>query len=237
MLQCKATEIKKYHTFLKGEFAPHLSDTCSIDRRPAERNSKKWEALGYEGFAIFQLWPETAVYSQNPQRYRSPVAQLAQVAVDAAERYWWVSWEEQWHKSRKDPHFCLRHAGLTFYRGRPMAVDQVLFRAEWPDETAALKSGHPHWHVDLVESGLSISGIHLAMSGWSSGDGNFPACWQAYPTDCKDLLSWAGRTLEYVRSELIQYPPKIEHADSLESTGDEMSEEVSAAGESESPNT
>jgi hypothetical protein len=206
MLACAPAAISKLHAQLKHEFASQLQFECMIDQHPGIRNND-WTRLGFQGRIIFELYvsPDAGTHQEfsKVDSRRAPIIQLFE-SEDAAGECIWVSWREEWEKGQREDPYELRNAGLTFYFGRPFNVESKLFRAEWAGERNAPKNAaHPHWHFDyeVYGSGIAVNDIHFGMASWIGASS--PECWQRFPNKPEDVSNWAGRILEYSRSQLV----------------------------------
>jgi len=208
MLQCSIDAVRALHEFLLAGFSDDLQGEPNLNVPPTTQSAAYWQKGSYTGPVAFLLWDKhLKVFSNAPSR-RCPILPLTGFSSDAVE-IGWVSWLEQWMKSSKDGMLTLVDASFTFYWGRPYNVSQILFRAEWSNESKGCeRAGHPHWQFDHepLGSSMDVGSLHFGMAGWEHL-GNFPNCWQRFPGATDHLQTWAIRTLHYSRLQLLEYPP------------------------------
>lgn len=204
MLRCSFSTIEEIHEQLAAGFRPYIAENVQIVQPLRFRDAVRWKQQDFEGEILFDLLAESRLSASPPLRGR-PVVELS--GTDAGGASAWVSWHEKWTKLSKDRSFTLESGNFGFYWGRPLQIDAMLFRAEWPNENCESKtSGHPHWQFDIQTSGLSIKRMHFAMGGWNSAK-QFPACWRRFPNEKSELRAWAVATIQYARTQIIEYPP------------------------------
>ena len=213
----RRSAIEKLH----GQFAQEISKTlrgeCEIQPVPDAR--ARWHRREVNENVEFFLWPKNSLVQwglRTGGRVHCPLVAAKQTGISwQADQLAWVAWREAWTRQKVDT-FSLREAALTFFWGREgiQPIEHQLFRAEWPQGTAASDmSAQPHWQVDWPLASLDdyISSVHFGMAGWecaehASTEVHLSKHWRRKFSGTPDeLLTWAVRTLEYSVDQIAQY--------------------------------
>jgi hypothetical protein len=202
ILACKVAGLANLHKQLENAFAPFLVEQPTIGTQ-----GSGWEKQSWAGTVAFSVSSPGGARVDLPSRI-GPAVEMSGF-TDGDDKAW-MSWREEWKKEARSDNYEILDASFTFYWGsyRP---EEILFRAEWSiDKNKLGRAAHPHWHFDLElpSTNLTMTAIHFGMAGWETRDGLVcPECWQRFPSTPQEFIKWASSTLEYIRMQLIIYPP------------------------------
>jgi hypothetical protein len=223
----KKQQIDRLHNDLARDFSDLLNNQCVI--QTDRQGRAKWERSSLDARPEFFLWQKNGTQHNGQRsggRGTCPIVASGSVGEDWNGEYAWVAWRDTWKRMGHDT-FSLWDASFTFFWGSPpvQALDNQLFRAEWPqEEYASDRAGHPHWQIDWPLANLEqvVSGLHFGMAGWECKPHpkakalepprriqEYLVPWRRFvQDDWNELKIWANRTLEYALGQIIHFFPE-----------------------------